>query len=136
MAMAAMPTSVTVRISRSDLYQSIFVLQVMLLVLSIALLHRLQEDLAQTYGRDIDVDCAAFAAQLGDSISVAASQNDDLAAVAAYLLDAEDGLESWRWSSEAKGDAAIVLANLLERHIEDSGAAVNHEDVISDSFDL
>src|SRR5215469_3106033 len=112
-AIAAMPTRVTVRTSRKDLYQSIFALQVLLLVLTVALLDGLEEDLAQVDGGDVDIDGAALAAKLGDGVGVAAGEDGDLAAVAAHLLDPEDGFESRRCSGEAERDAAVVLADLL-----------------------
>jgi hypothetical protein len=75
------------------------VLQVMLLVLAIALLHRLQKDLAQADGRDLNVDCATFAAELCDRIRIATGEDGDLPSVAAHLLDAEDGFKLRRWIS-------------------------------------
>src|SRR5690349_8984289 len=101
-AMAAAPTRVTVRISRRDLYQSIFALQMLLLVLPVAFLHGLKKDFAQVDGRDVDVDCSALAPHLRDGVGIAAGEDGDLAAFAAHLLDAEDRLKPRRGAGEAE----------------------------------
>src|SRR6185437_14749655 len=84
MAMAAMPNNVTVRISRSDLYQSMLLLH--LLVLPIELFDCLQKNLPQCDGGDMDVHRAALTAELHDAISVAAGKNRCLPPLAAHLL--------------------------------------------------
>lgn len=109
----------------------------LLLVDLILLLDGIEEDLTEADGRDVDIDGVALAAEAGNRVGVTAGENGDLAAADASALDAvEFGWKRGGRVREAEGDAAIVFADLLERHVDDGGAAVDHKDVVGDALDL
>src|SRR5579883_365758 len=133
-AMEAMPRRMTVRISHQDLYQYIVML---LLAEMVRLLDGFEEDLAEAEGRDVDIDSVAFAAELDDGFCVVAGEDGDLAAVHAGALDAvEIRWKRWRVVCKTEGDATVVFAYLLQRHVEHRPALIDHQNVVRDALDL